>query len=442
MKEAKAATADKKIDTVTFVWMQGEKDHQEDATTQAYRKNLETLYDQLTEDFKRDDINWVIGRLSDARLGTANWDAIRQIQVDVTDKHPRAAWIDTDDLNGPDDGVHCPPKGYKQMGIRFAEKAVGLIKQSSAPRPETAVPEGTNVRIIPLAKPLDSKDGFAQWMFPNQYTAQDILEMIDVLKPQVLERFITGKQNVKAMVPVRSGHQPMTVGQFLNDSINTGAPGCVIVPKLNLTWISWGREKYFWETAENYFNLPLSRPIRIVNLDNWNAFLEKHGEQKATELLKRLKEVGYESIGVNMAGGFNEGYGYLSFGDFLIDSHTWQLRLSTLNKMKNDPRLSQYYLYIDYPGQMDEFMKLTVDQQADVFTKVIRASEKTHGFTFVYPVLFDQWDATKRLTSKAGEYRGHRCLKSFNNQSRPASTAQTQHRLKETLSYTANRCRL
>ena len=85
LTEAKAATAGKKIDTVTFVWMQGERDHQEDATTRSYKRNLETLYDQLTEDFKRDDINWVIGRLSDARLGTANWDTIRQIQVDVAE---------------------------------------------------------------------------------------------------------------------------------------------------------------------------------------------------------------------------------------------------------------------------------------------------------------------------------------------------------------------
>ena len=55
---------------------------------------------------------------------------------------------------------------------------------------------------------------------------------------------------------------------------------------------------------------------------------------------------------------------------------------------------------------MDEFMKLAVDQQADVFTKVIQPAEEAHGFTFVYPVLFDQWDATKQLTSKSGEYRG------------------------------------
>ena len=131
LEQAKKDVAGRTIASVTFVWMQGERDHQEDETTRTYKANLETLYRQLTEDLKRDDINWVIGRLSDARLGTANWDTIRQVQVDVAEKHPRAAWIDTDDLNGPSDGVHCPPDGYKQMGIRFAEKAISLIKQTA-----------------------------------------------------------------------------------------------------------------------------------------------------------------------------------------------------------------------------------------------------------------------------------------------------------------------
>ena len=55
---------------------------------------------------------------------------------------------------------------------------------------------------------------------------------------------------------------------------------------------------------------------------------------------------------------------------------------------------------------MDKFMKLTVDAQADVFTEVIQPAEKAYGFTFVYPVLFDKWDATKQLTSKGGKYKG------------------------------------
>jgi hypothetical protein len=158
--------------------------------------------------------------------------------------------------------------------------------------------------------------------------------------------------------------------------------------------------------AENNFRLPLERPIRIVNLDNWPEFLEKHGEQNAIELLKRLREIGYQEMGGNMAGKFCPGYGYLSFADFLINANDWSIRLSQLEKMKADPDIRQYYLYIDYPGQMEEFMKLSPDRQADVFTKVIQPAEKREGFTFVYPILFDDWDATKHITSPDGPYHG------------------------------------
>ncbi|WP_437223317.1 sulfatase-like hydrolase/transferase [Planctomicrobium sp. SH661] len=406
LEKTKQAIEGKKVDSVTFVWMQGERDHQEDDTTRTYRDNLKTLYQQLTEDLGREDIHWVIGRLSDARLGTPNWDTIRQIQVDVAEEHPLASWIDTDDLNGPNNEVHCPPEGYAEMGRRFAQAAIDLIGQSAGTKTQSAVPEGVNIRIIPLAKPLNDQNGFAQWMYPDQYTAQDILELIAGLKPTVLERFITGKQNYDAPVPVREGSPPMTVGQFLNAATEAGAPDCVIIPKLNLTWITWGREAYFWEAAQNNFDLPLDRPIRIVNLDNWLDYLNKHGEDAARKLLQRLKDIGYEQIGVNMAGGYREGYGYFSFADFLINSQTWEIRLSTLEKLKNDPHINQYYLYIDYPGQMNNFMQLSVDQQADVITKTIRPAEKEHGFTFVYPILFDAWDATRQKTSSDGPYQG------------------------------------
>lgn len=129
LEQARKDTAGQEVSTVTFVWMQGERDHQEDVTTKAYQANLTALYQQLTEDLNREDINWVIGRLSDARLGTPNWDSIRTIQVEVAKNHPHAAWIDTDDLNGPDNGVHCPPEGYRKMGLRFAEQAIKLINQ-------------------------------------------------------------------------------------------------------------------------------------------------------------------------------------------------------------------------------------------------------------------------------------------------------------------------
>ncbi len=129
LEKAKVATKGKDVDTISFIWMQGERDHQEDETTAAYKTNLEALYKQLYEDLGRNDIRWVIGRISDARVGTPNWDRIREIQVEVADSRPLASWIDTDDLNGPSNGVHCPPNGYKKMGTRFATAAIELLQQ-------------------------------------------------------------------------------------------------------------------------------------------------------------------------------------------------------------------------------------------------------------------------------------------------------------------------
>lgn len=267
------------------------------------------------------------------------------------------------------------------------------------------IPEGPQVRIIPLASPLKTEGGYAQWMHP-EYTAEDILEMIERLKPQVLERYFTGKQDMDALVPVREGNSPMTVEQFLNASIKAGAPGCIIIPKLNLTWFSWGKENYFWEAAENNYNLSLEQPIRIINLDNWKAFIDTHGEAKLKSVLIRLKQIGYETIGVNMTGGYRPGFGMVSFADFAINANDWTIRTSTLEKLKADPDINQYYLYIDYPGQMDKFMELTPDQQADVITKVIEPAAGKLGFTFVYPVLFDRWDASNHVTNKSGPYNG------------------------------------
>jgi hypothetical protein len=291
--------------------------------------------------------------------------------------------------------------------------AVGAKSQSYE-----RIPEGPQVRIIPLAAPLKAKDQYGMWMHP-EYTAEDIIEMIEGLKPQVLERYITGAQDPDALVPVREGQPRMTVKEFLDASMDGGAPGCIIIPKLNLTWFSWGKGDYFWKAAENNYNLPLKRPIRITNLDNWNDFIEVHGEEKLREVVKRLKSIGYELIGVNSAGGYKSDFAEIDFIDFLINDETWEIRTSTLDKFKADPNVKQYYLYIDYPGQMEKFMNLPVDKQADIFTGVIAPAEKREGFTFVYPVLFDFWDANKQLTSKNGGYQGASMYEVIRNQINP-----------------------
>ena len=129
MDSIKSKVGDAKPDTVTFVWMQGERDAKE-GHSKVYAESLKGLIAQLSEALGRDDVNFVIGRLSD-HLKTEEWEAVRKAQVEVGESSKRGAWVDTDDLNGPKDGLHYAAKGgYKKLGERFAEKSIELVRKN------------------------------------------------------------------------------------------------------------------------------------------------------------------------------------------------------------------------------------------------------------------------------------------------------------------------
>lgn len=141
MKAVNEATEGKKYDTVTFVWMQGEKDAKQ-KHGDVYAASMKGLIDQLAKDLGRDDVNFVIGRLSDFDMADkqyTHWTKVRKAQVSVAEASPRGAWVDTDDLNGePSEApqperknLHYTDEGYKTLGKRFAEKAIELIKKNS-----------------------------------------------------------------------------------------------------------------------------------------------------------------------------------------------------------------------------------------------------------------------------------------------------------------------
>lgn len=128
MTKVNAAIKNKKIKTVTFVWMQGEADGVNKGNySKFYKESLLGLLKQLRDDLKRDDMNYVIGRLSQWGMDKPSWVAIRKAQVEVAEASPHGAWVDTDDVDI--NGVH-----YKGdvLGKRFAEKAIALIKKNLA----------------------------------------------------------------------------------------------------------------------------------------------------------------------------------------------------------------------------------------------------------------------------------------------------------------------
>ena len=140
MTKVYSAIENKKIATITFIWMQGERDAKE-KLGEVYEESLTGLYRQLSNDLERKDINFVIGRLSDHDMlnkKCPHWTMIRDIQVKVAESNPRFDWINTDDLN---DGVyrrgkeikndiHMSAEGYVIMGKRFADKSIKLIENN------------------------------------------------------------------------------------------------------------------------------------------------------------------------------------------------------------------------------------------------------------------------------------------------------------------------
>ena len=140
MTKVNTAIDNEKIVSVTFIWMQGERDARE-KLGEVYEISLIGLYNQLCNDLGSYEVNFIIGRLSDFDMRNEkypHWVMIRDIQVNVAESNPRFVWINTDDLNdgynrkGKEvkDDLHMSAEGYIILGKRFADKAIQLIENN------------------------------------------------------------------------------------------------------------------------------------------------------------------------------------------------------------------------------------------------------------------------------------------------------------------------
>lgn len=137
-------------DTVTLFWMQGEADTHTAAQWTVYEESLNRVIDEMRIDLDRPDITFVVGRISDYIGDTGEYvngsAAIREALVSVAENDPLGTWIDTDDLNGDNDGLHYSGN-YQELGERFASAAVPLIA-SSVPEPGSAILAGLGLTTI------------------------------------------------------------------------------------------------------------------------------------------------------------------------------------------------------------------------------------------------------------------------------------------------------
>lgn len=129
LAKVKAATKGKPLASITFCWMQGERDAKE-KNGDVYGESLKRVIAQLQKDLGREDIHVVIGRLSDFGLANAkypHWTRLREIQTKLAEENPAWDWVETDDLNGAKNDLHLTAEGYRILGERFAAKASELI---------------------------------------------------------------------------------------------------------------------------------------------------------------------------------------------------------------------------------------------------------------------------------------------------------------------------
>ena len=136
MEQARDRIRGSKIKTVTFIWMQGEADAKA-KNSEVYLNGLHGLRKQLESDLGREDLGFVIGRLSDSgfyrrrdkkRVENSAWKGIRDAQEAFANSTERAVWIDTDDLNGEKNELHLiKPGGYETLGKRYVDAALKLV---------------------------------------------------------------------------------------------------------------------------------------------------------------------------------------------------------------------------------------------------------------------------------------------------------------------------
>ncbi len=137
MTKVQGTVKDTPLQSVTYVWMQGEADAKA-AWGSVYEASFMGILDQLRADLGVKDIHFVVGRINDFWVDPQEYPdgkLIREIQVKLGEAHANGAWVNTDDLNrginpwggfSLEDG-HFPPPGYRVMGQRFAREACRLI---------------------------------------------------------------------------------------------------------------------------------------------------------------------------------------------------------------------------------------------------------------------------------------------------------------------------
>lgn len=126
VREARDAVADagdtSEVDS--FVWVQGESDVARFADQ--YREGLTSLIASLRDDLVAPGLLVVISRINMPLADGERRTRVRSAQVEVAEADPLADWIDTDDLDLDEVGLHLRSAGLEAVGARAAQRIIAM----------------------------------------------------------------------------------------------------------------------------------------------------------------------------------------------------------------------------------------------------------------------------------------------------------------------------
>ncbi len=295
---------------------------------------------------------------------------------------------------GPGENDQADPDGASK-GESAPEKFVPAppAKPSDAAVAPTNI-RGVYVRIITYGSAFKNEWG------PEKHTAQDVLKIIGEIKPDVLNRFITGKKDPQLKVPVAPGQPEMTLAQFLTAAMRAGAPGCTIAPKVHLNEI-WP-DDYRMDAARSLRAMPITPALTMLDLDCW--FKKKSNRVDNKKLLQSFRDMGWRDLTFN-PGPYKSAHGYATCVMTYMSEKSWRVPSRKIEELKKHG-IPVPLLHIDYPYQIKLFRALKPDRQAEILQQV-QAAQAKEGFRFIYPVLMgEHYDSTRIFTSKNGPYHG------------------------------------
>lgn len=140
ISKVKKQTLGQSFKSVTFVWMQGERDARE-GLGDLYEQSFNNILQQLKTDLAVTQINFVIGRISDFDMDNKrypDWTKLRDVQKELANNTVLGDWVDTDDFNDGlnqrgiklNNDLHYSVSGYHELGLAFANKSILLVERN------------------------------------------------------------------------------------------------------------------------------------------------------------------------------------------------------------------------------------------------------------------------------------------------------------------------